>query len=247
MCLGANDKLKKECDKGNTESCYQLGEFYDKKGGAVTTKEGQKYQPLATEYYTKACDLGLKKGCEAMGERLFVFGYAMIQGEIPDGIDVLRSGCNKYKNFDSCAMLGEILRVGHLGGKNIVEAEMYLKIACGANKGAGCTSLSMLYDTEKQDPFKAFEYSKKACELYDSTGCALLGFAYILGKGVLQDTHQALYYLVKSCDMKNAKGCNGAGMVFQRLNNSEDAKKYFKKSCELKYQQGCDNYASMNF
>lgn len=42
LCLGANDKLKKECDKGNAKSCYQLGEFYSKKDGTITTEEGQK-------------------------------------------------------------------------------------------------------------------------------------------------------------------------------------------------------------
>lgn len=246
LCLSANEKLKKECDKGNAKSCYQLAEFYNKKG-TIATKEGQKYIPLATEYYTRACDLGMQKSCKIMGERLLAFGVFFIQGEVPEAEAMLRAGCDKYKNADSCAVLGDLFRTGHIVKKNIVEAEHYLRKSCKAKSGAGCTSLSMLYDIEKKDPFKAFDYSTMACELYDSDGCGLLGLAYVLGNGVPQDTHQGLYYLIKSCDMQNAKGCNGAGVVLRGLNNDEEAKAYFKRSCELKYQEGCSNYAKMNF
>lgn len=246
LCLSANEKLKKECDKGNAKSCYQLAEFYNKKG-TIATKEDQKYIPLATEYYTRACDLGMQKSCKIMGERLLAFGVFFIQGEVPEAEATLRTGCDKFKNADSCAVLGNLFRTGHIVKKNIVEAEHYLKKSCNAKSGTGCTSLSMLYDVEKKDPFRAFDYSTRACELYDSDGCALLGFSYALGKGVLQDIHKALHYLAKSCDMKNGKGCNGAGMISERLNNNEEARRYFQKSCELKYQKGCENYASMNF
>lgn len=247
LCLNANEKLKKECNKGNAESCYQLGEFYSKKDGAITTKEGQKNQTLTTKYYTKACDLGMKKGCEAMGKRLFAFGALLAQGKIPLAEPTLREGCNKFNNSSACALLGDLFRTGNIVKKNIAEAEVYLKKSCNLDDGLGCVSLAFLYSEDKKDTFTAFEYLKKSCDLNDGTGCAFLGFAYALGKGVVQDTQDALFYFKKSCDLGNGKGCHGVGMTFKFLDDADNAKEFFRRSCELKYQAGCDDYASMNF
>ena len=43
----------------------------------------------------------------------------------------------------------------------------------------------------KQDDFKAFKFSQKACDLNSGSGCFNLGLSYKEGKGVKQDDFKA--------------------------------------------------------
>lgn len=82
---------------------------------------------------------------------------------------------------------------------------------CSSGDSKSCTSLSSLYLDDEE---KAFEYSKKACEIgvknkeYQAHGCQNVGLIYINrfhNKNNMTDKIEAVYYFRKACDLRNAK------------------------------------------
>lgn len=82
-------------------------------------------------------------------------------------------GCNKYKNYPSCAFAGGIYK----NSNNYSKAEDYLTRACKANNPDGCYFLGSLYleDKDKSIVEKGFNALKKSCQYGSFRTCAITG------------------------------------------------------------------------
>ena len=56
-------------------------------------------------------------------------------------------------------------------------------------------------------PFKAVEFSKKACDLNDGAGCVQLGIYYEHGIGARKNLQKSKEFYGKGCDLKVSKAC----------------------------------------
>ncbi|MGX2970757.1 tetratricopeptide repeat protein [Helicobacter sp. T3_23-1059] len=117
------------------------------------------------------------------------FEYLHYRGGNMEALAILDTKCNQTKNKEwqvfACSILDEI----YLKGIGIF----------GAGKGV------------EQNHKKAFDYSKKACEigLDDSQyACNKVGILLRYGDGVRQDIQSAKSYFDKACDLGNQAGCD---------------------------------------
>ena len=131
LAVGADlDALQKECDDGNSASCYELGVLYD------NAREGaaQDYQKAA-ELYSKAYKLGSGAGCSNLG-----FAYANGRGVKQDyakASEFYAKACD-MGNGGGCYNLGNLYAQGRGVKEDKNAAEKYLKKACDMEPELAC-------------------------------------------------------------------------------------------------------------
>lgn len=60
------DSLTQKCDKGDGESCYELGHMYEL-GDMYPFGDGaEQNDQLAVRFYTKACEADYELGCDTL-------------------------------------------------------------------------------------------------------------------------------------------------------------------------------------
>ena len=131
LAVGADiNALQKECDDGNSASCYELGILYD------NAREGaaQDYQKAA-ELYSKACELSSGAGCSNLG-----FAYANGRGvdqNYAKASEFYAKACD-MGNGGGCYNLGNLYAQGRGVKEDANAAEKYLKKACDMEPELAC-------------------------------------------------------------------------------------------------------------
>ena len=69
----------------------------------------------------------------------------------------------------------------------------------------------------KQDDFEAMKWYRQAAEQGEANAQAILGFSYLLGKGIQVNKSLAKEWFGKACDNGNQDGCEYYG----KLNKGE--------------------------
>ena len=166
----SNNDLKKMCQDGYMEACYELGLNY--KLGKPDDTEKMLY------YYEKSCHGNHANGCYSLG-RVYHFGYGVDKDE--DKADILfkksmklyKKECNKGK-MPACFSLGEMYLDGLTEEKNILKVIKLWTKGCDGRNASSCFSLAMLhYEGEniQENKAKAKELWKKACNYGEEQGC----------------------------------------------------------------------------
>ncbi len=79
--------------------------------------------------------------------------------------------------------------------------------------------------------------------------CAVLGGAYVEGKGVKQDYVKAVKFFQKACDLDEGWGCGILGAMYKEgIGVKQDdlkAVKFYQKACDLNDSNGCSNLGVM--
>ena len=135
--------------------------------------------------------------------------------------------CDKANSKDSFAI-------------EYIEGEMGPKIPIVEEMQSRCGLLGVYYYNGwgvRQSYEKAFQYSKKSCDLGYGGGCFGVGRAYRDGKGVEKDFKKALTFFTKACDLKDGDGCVEVGEFYYKGANLSKAKEFYGIACDLGAQK----------
>jgi TPR repeat protein len=115
-----------------------------------------------------------------------------------------------------------------------------------------CKSLCHTIATTKDGPRKSMgeqaDDAEKKCSSGDAESCALIGGAYLTGKGgKTKDEKKGVELLTKACDKKSPMGCEFLGRAYEEgrgvTPDHEKAVSLFKQACELGGGGGCRSFA----
>ena len=179
---------KDECDKGNGESCFKVGEAYleipeDSNGCMLGIAAGEGCDVIeAVSRLKKSCDLKYAKGCEQLAFAYRVHIKDMEKAEKADeqALKSYEKECDSG-NINSCAEAGKI----------------YVKPSSGyitQNYQKGLTLLQKFCD----------KFKKGDRGIYS---CLTLGGMFAEGKGTLQNYEQAKKYFAMVCEAGVQDGC----------------------------------------
>ena len=254
-------ELKESCQNKVSSACILLAGHYFK-GEKVTMNIVR-----AKTYFTQACTLGQKKGCE----------LSEIMDKIMDDANSkYTEGCEKGIVSD-CASMGLVAFRGQMIPRDWEKARVYMtkacdkkdKMSCDLIKGLnfvekwidecdkgeakGCNEVGILYikgDMEGEvNAEEAIKYFTKACDAGSSDGCSFIAKIYIKGIGVRPNIQKASYFLEKACDRGDASTCMMLGNKYEEGNRVKQdrtkAKELYKKACDLGEKSGCTKYAEL--
>jgi TPR repeat protein len=125
-------------------------------------------------------------------------------------------------------------------------AEVFEKL-CAKKDALACFNLAELHFSGRgEDNLEAVELYEKSCYLGEIRGCNVLGFIYLNGDGVEQNSSLAIKFYEKSCDM-NASTCGSLGKMYHDgYGVGQDylkAVEFYEKSCEGKNAYNCNDLA----
>jgi TPR repeat protein len=171
------------CDGGDAKACMALG-------AQVEKKDLQK----AVDYYVKACDLKLDKGCTATRA-------------------LRQKGCDQ-NDGPLCNDLGSAWSEGKYGttGVDHVKAKAFYEKACKLGNGIGCFNLGNVYrvgEGMKPDPEAAKTWFAKSCDMDTAKGCTEL--AIMLYEA--HDAGKALELMEKACKLGSDVACKNAQAI----------------------------------
>lgn len=110
---------------------------------------------------------------------------------------------------------------------------------CDLGNGPSCVHLGQWqYATDMSSPAshtKAIPYYRRACDLGDQTGCALLGLRTINGDGITYDPVAGLKLLKSACAALNATGCHNLNSIYfsdKKVKPDDEGIELLKKYCD---------------
>ncbi|MDR2151314.1 MAG: hypothetical protein LBO72_00685 [Helicobacteraceae bacterium] len=234
------ERLKKECENKNGESCCKLADLYSS-GANGPKKDIQK----AKELYEQACDYKYGEACDMLAA-----SYESIDVNL--SLVHYDKGC-EYGYGSSCDKIGDMYAngVGRYSGKaaeiNIAKAMEYYVKACGVDVFY-CNYAGEIHENGykgvPKNPTKAVEYYKKYCDskFEDLETCQKVGQAYASGDGVPKDYKIALKYYDKACEHDDRGSvCSRRDEIkaFIDYGGDDNLSKAYLKSCEMNTAASC--------
>lgn len=190
------------------QGCLNLGVSYEEAYGVDQSNS------TAKAYYKKACDLGLKMGCDNY-ERLDK-GTGETYGSLSN--EQLENLC-KANDRDACLSLGAKYHEGIGVKKSFTKANEFYERSCDLGDGVACFLLGNSYflkEGVRRSYSRAFELYKKSCELGSEIGCFGVGLCYENGDGVRQSISIAKDYYKKACNQGYEESCEALARLNKR-------------------------------
>lgn len=179
------------CEAGYSQPCGTAGMM-------VANGQGVEQDlPTALSLFDRGCTGGRSDSC-----RYAALVYEQAAAPIRDdgkAASYEAKAC-ELNDLAACQLLGYRYVTGVGVEKDRDQAFELSKKACDGGYGPGCTDLGRLYvpfprNQNTGPPYnlaQAVTYYRKACDLKDGRGCALLADKYEFGNGVEQDREKAL-------------------------------------------------------
>ncbi len=217
--------LKDSCDKGELESCVELGMLYDKNAPQDIAK--------IMGLYEKACKGENGWGCLSLGVL-----YARRIEDATKAKLFYEKSC-EYGQKIACFGLAEAYEYGDEAfgiQKNLQKSVVFYEKSCDKGMEAACFTLGFMHS--EQDIKEAFY--QKACK----NDCNNLAWDYGGGYNVRQDYQKSKILYEKSCEDGNASSCLSLSNIYAKgigvKQNGIQARESFKKSKAL-YQKDCND------
>ena len=157
--------LDTRCDRGEMDSCTNLGVLYEQ-GDGVT----QDYDH-ARLLYLKACDGGEMTGCKNAGY-CYHYGLGVAQ-DYEHARRLYQKACNGG-NLPGCTNLGALYANGQGVAQDYGRARQLFEQACDGGQMLGCNNLGMRYQygqSVEQNYARARQLYQKACDGGEQHGC----------------------------------------------------------------------------
>lgn len=199
--LGDTSDCTAQCDRGQPDSCVNLGFAYEH-GRGVARDTGR-----AAQLYQKACELGSPLGCHNLGAVL-TEGQGM-QHDAVKAAELFKRACNEGEPR-GCNSLGAAFFAGSGVAANSSAAAALFDRACNGGEPAGCTNLGSLHLTGAlgaKDPRLAARLYERACQGRDLAGCTSLAGALESGNGTSQDLPRAVALYDDACQRGYPLAC----------------------------------------
>ncbi len=127
--------------------------------------------------------------------------------------------------------------------------------ACNGGDAAACTDLAvaMRRGDLPDDPPKRIALLQKGCDGHDMLGCALLGNAYLMGRGVEPSADKGIRLLESACTGEEWSACQMLGAVYATARVQADgiepnramAEGYYERACEHDHESACEDLESL--
>ena len=137
--------------------------------------EQQNEKALALEYFEKACQGDIAKGCTKAAWH-YQYGIGIPEADYSRAREFYETSCNLNDGM-GCSGLGWLFQQGQGGGSDYDKAREYYQKGCQLDNGSGCTGLGNLYRYGlgvSKDPAGSRNYFEKACQLGHHKGCAAI-------------------------------------------------------------------------
>ncbi|MGE0327272.1 MAG: SEL1-like repeat protein, partial [Polyangiaceae bacterium] len=234
---------QKACERGDMFSCSGLGILYGDGGGGL-----KKDLAKANELHRRACDAGVARGCLNLGVS-YEKGIEVAVDK-PRAVALYRRACDGGLAV-GCLNLGISYQHGNGIALDTRRAKELYEAACEAS-GETCTNLAHLYYNGvevAQDYGRSATLYRKACNSARTDraddGCRMLGWSYILGRGVEKDVSAGLKYLAAACEDAHGPSCvTWASLYDQGVylpKNELTAAAINEKACERGVGEPCSS------
>ena len=213
-------EIKKLCNEGNSESCFELGKLYSNSN-----------QDLSRVYFEKACRSGHEKSCD------YHLTSFLKKNKIQDSVVYYEREC-KSSNVYSCTVLGRIYF--NLGNKN--KGIKFYETSCNNGEPAACAFLSMEKFKQKKND-EEISYMEKACSLgiSNKTGKQTPMYCVLAGNAYARSNKFSLAgkYYSTACKFKNFNretllykmiGCSRGGIYLEKANKGNPEQKKIEVS-----------------
>jgi TPR repeat protein len=121
-----------------------------------------------------------------------------------------------------------------------------LEAGCQENSAIACHHAGLRYSNGEdapKDDAKAFELTKKSCDLKHATSCNNLAVSYFKGEGTKRDLAEARKAYEQACELNYSHACSQVGLMFRDgIGGEKDKKKsyaIFQKGCSLRSGRSC--------
>lgn len=239
VCEPKNEsQCKEQCDKGNTESCYNYG--------VLLTKKVDRAQSIP--YFRKVCDAGVAEGCASLGIELTP------DEEDPDvvakaktSLGFLKKACEAGSGR-GCDYAGDMLLDKDYKIIDIAGAVRAYDRGCNLGAAMPCWSLAQIYFKGELVPKNAKEgisLLTKACMGGGADECEELGKRIEKGAGeVAADTNAALRWSRRACDL-DAGYCSMVADRVLRTGGADPAYAVLTRGCDANDEDACASLADM--
>lgn len=137
-------------------------------------------------------------------------------GDYANAFKLFAKSCDDG-NPAGCFAVGTMYMNGVGIQTDIQKAARYYEMGCSGGDAAACTSLAMIYDSEKksnlEDKEKAVQLYMTACQGGDGQACNNLAWMYANGDGIQKDYFKAIQYYQFACGIGSELGCYNLGLM----------------------------------
>jgi uncharacterized protein len=214
-----------QCDKGDAESCFNLGRILE-------AKDGPAEAPL-----NQACEADIVEACTLLGEILW---YAADPDEDPNAdqlinraFTLVNKGCEGGDGY-GCELAGDIFSDSSLPSYDESRAYVLYTRSCDLGSGIGCS-----YAAERlfkgmgvgKDVGKGLELLLRSCQAGSWDECGEIGGILNNAKyGLPRDVATAAKYFGVAC-LGEVGWCEMAGDVATQAGETESARRWYERDC----------------
>lgn len=214
-----------QCDKGNAQSCFNLGRLLEAKGGPAEA-------PL-----NRACEADIAEACTLLGE---IIWYDVDEEDpsadqqINRAFKLVSKGCEGGDGY-GCELAGDIFSEPSLPSYDESKAFVLYTRACDLGSGIGCSfAAERLFEGKGigKDVNKGLALLLRSCQAGSYDECGEIGGILNNGKyGLERDVATAAKFYGIAC-VAEVGWCEMAGDVAMQAGETELAKRWYERDCE---------------
>ncbi len=114
--------------------------------------------------------------------------------------------------------------------------------SCRNGTAESCTRLAK-YQIQNNNAERAVALARRACELRDPSGCAVLGVVYV----ELEQVPKAEKLLTPFCQDASVEGCSTLGAAFYKSGRELEATRMWERGCDKNDGTSCGNLGTLYF
>ncbi|RDU51796.1 SEL1-like repeat protein [Helicobacter sp. MIT 01-3238] len=198
----------------------------------------------AFDYHKRAIDLENYEGYRYLG-----ILYESYKKDSTNAIKTYKIACDKYKEKESCGLLGSMYAKGDNIAQDSEKVIHYYKRACDLGSSIFCVFIGMMYDygkAVKRDLVMAKHYFQKACDI-DNEFCTMKPQYETIEQAAKQEWDDCIKYknpsvckriidsgVFPSADKCNdGQSCNDIGVIHKIAGLPKQAIPYYEKAISL--------------
>ncbi len=114
--------------------------------------------------------------------------------------------------------------------------------SCRNGTAESCTRLAK-YQIQNNNAERAVALARRACDMRDPSGCAVLGIVYV----ELEQIGKAEKLLTPFCHDASVEGCSTLGAAFYKSGREQEATRMWERGCNKNDGTSCGNLGTLYF